>query len=618
MKSRRVLALVAALLLFITPASAVTLPVADRAGAAQLLIEAGRAYLQGDDARVLLHLDEALKKNTYLIDAYLLRALTLRRQGRMKEAEGQIASFLEVQAGDHVAMRIRDQVGLERQAIDHLLAGHLWPEAFFPLERTLLELFDLPPWRFPTLEAPHQPVLSSGRLFLADPPTKKVHVFFHRDDSSEVRSYALPHAPRAVLPEGGDVFLVLDERGNLYRGDLASKSLTTPFPEPLPVLDPSDAAFVAVDLLALADWKGQRLLLCHPSSGIIEREWSPPSTEERSLFDPLALSVWGPYLAVVDRGNERIYLLELPSLRLLQSLAVSSPLDLLLLGGPRRSAVLTSTGDVLLYDLLRGEILDEFVTGPSSRDLWSLFGEKEMLHALSFNGRKIAQWSPRYGAQTWPLFVVTDSPSLLRREGVNFLNLHIEPFGPQAHLVASMVPSVSAAWLDKALQPRVGLLKERTTETLPLLLLAEEDVAFDFPSLHVGKRLPSDPIVEERIRQNPSGLILDGRLEVGEAEAKGLLSYCLFQGIPIHLWALQIPTALQMNLVRATGGQLLFADEARGFIRQKERGLDVEIPLQRDLVPEGRLSASLLALYIDAGVFSGKNWLPLWNFSGVK
>lgn len=606
----------AVFLVCVTPALAVTLPVADRVGAARLLVEAGATYLQGDDERVLSLLDEALQKNTYLIDAYLLRSLVYRRQGRMREAREQLSSFLEVQVGDEVAERIRAQIVLEEEAIDRLIVGQLGPNAYLRLQTTPSLAFGLSPWRIPSMEAPHQPVLSFGRLYLSDPPQKKVHILSPRGESApQVRSYALSNAPRSVLPLGNDAFFVLDDKGFLYRGDVASETLTLAAPDSLPLVDPSDAVPVAADLLALADWRERRIVLSRPSSRSIDKEWSPSSSKERALFDPLALSAWGPYLAVVDRGNQCLHLLELPSLHLLRTFAVDSPLDVLLLGGPRRAAVLTSVGEVLICDLLQGQTVETLVSEPPSRELWALFGEQTSFQALSFDGRKLVQWSPRFSV-TWPLFLVSETLSVQIQGDLPVLNLQIEPFGPQAHLISAMAPSVSAAWLDKALQPRTSPLQERTKAELPLLITERSDLPSDLPSLLVAKdSLSVALLLKELSERHPSGIVLDGTMELNEEKARLLLGYCLFRGIPIHLWARQVPTAIQMRLVEGTEGQLLFSEEIKGFVKQRERILNVQIPLQRDLLPEGRLSSSLFALYLDAGVFFGKNWLPLWGLA---
>ncbi|QVL37454.1 hypothetical protein [Aminirod propionatiphilus] len=598
----------------VTPALAVTLPVADRVGAARFLVEAGTAYLQGNDEQVFSLLDEALQKNTYLIDAYLLRALAYRRQGRMEKAREQLSSFLEVQAGDEVAERIQAQTMLEEEAIDRLIFGRFWPDAYLRLQTTLPLAFGLSPWRIPAMEAPHQPVLAFGHLYLSDPPKKKVYVLSPLGENTpQVRRYSLPHSPRAVLPLGNDVFLVLDDKGNLYRGDLASETLALASSGAIPLVAPSDAVPAAVDLLVLADWGERRILLYRPSSGSIEKEWFPPLSKERALFDPLALSAWGPYLAVVDRGNQCLHLLELPSLRLLTTLAVDSPLDVLLLGGPSRAAVLTSTGEVLICDLLQGKTVETLVAEPPSRELWALFGERTSFQALSFDGRKIVRWSPRFNA-TWPLFLVSGPLSVQNQGDLPVLHLQIEPFGPQAHLISAMAPSISAAWLDKALQPRISPLQERIKEELPLLITEESDLPSDLPSMLVERgTLSSALLLRDLAERRPSGLVLDDNLELREDEARLLLGYCLFRGIPIHLWARQVPTAVQMRLVEGTGGQLLFYEEIKGFVKQEERIINVQIPLQRNLLPEGRLSASLFALYLDAGVFFGRNWLPLWG-----
>lgn len=607
------------LFLFASPVLAVTLPKADRSGAVRLFAEAIETFLAGNDNEIQHLLDETLVKNPYFIDAYLLRALSLRRQGRLTVADRHLASYLEVQQADEGVRRIRNQIQAESQSIEKLLRGEFYPDQFLLLQTTPFQSFGLPFWRVPSFESPHQPIQAFGKFFVSDPAKKRIHIFDTQEKKGSCSvTFNTPSPPRAILPLREDSFLVIDEKGHVLKGNSKAKTLTaTDFPV-LPVSRLADAAWVAVDQVLVADWQERSLRLCRLSTGAVLSEWTPSSPEEQPLFDPVALSIWGPYLAVADRGNGAIFLLQLPELRFIRSIPLKGPRDVLFFGDAHSAAILDDEGKITICDLLEGTVVQIVNEENPSRKLWALFSENETLKALTFDAREIYQWSPLFTSKQWPLFIVIRDFDVVQNETSEVLQFEIEPFGPQTHLMSTMVPVAGATWLDKALEPRVGPLKETIKDDVPFLLTATADHASDLPLLRLPEDGLSDSFIDKVSDLRPSGLVLDGMFHLSVPEANLLLSYCLVRGIPIHLWAHHVPTELEMRLVRATGGSTFFSSELMGLVRQKEHVLSVEIPLQKDLLPEGRLAPSLFALYIDAGVFSGRSWFPLSNPSRIK
>ena len=594
-----------------SPLSAVTLPSADRVGASLHFTRAQELFLEGSDKDVLHEINEALGKNPYLIDAYLLRALTYRRLGLLEEAEKQIASYLEVNIGDEVGLRIQRQIVKERQTVDLLLRGEVCPDRFYFTEMPIGRALGLAFWKTLSFQSPHQPVQAFGRLYCADTRNRQVLIISLNGQGKDLlQVYDVPQIPRAVLPLSEETFLVVDEEGRFLQGNLNQKELGSSSLPSLPVRQASDILLVARDRLAVADWSRRRVLLWELSSGKILKEWTPKERENQALFDPAALAVWANRLVVADRGNDRLHLLTLPDLSELGVVAVPKPRDILFYRDPGRILLLDEDGYLSVFDLHEGKSLRVLNETYPNRDLWSLFSYDQVIWAITFNGKRIVTWTPVYSDPQWPLFVIPHSFKLQAEEETPCLNLTLNIAGPQVSLVGDLAPALSATLLNKALEPRYGSITVTTQKDLPLLITDNQDRPSNLPRLVLSGERLAPSFFADLSDMEPPGVVLDGAFPLKHGDAQSLLAFCLINGLPVHLWATDVPSSLALRLLNATGGDLLFLTELNDFITQRQWALDVRIPLLSHLIPEGRLSSSLLALYLDAGAFSGRTWFP--------
>jgi len=95
MRVFKILFCVSLLMLFSKyPSMGQEMPKADRRAAEALFVMAYRDLLSGRYWSALSNIQGALKKNTYMVDAYFLRSIIQRRMGDIKEAERSMRYYL--------------------------------------------------------------------------------------------------------------------------------------------------------------------------------------------------------------------------------------------------------------------------------------------------------------------------------------------------------------------------------------------------------------------------------------------------------------------------------------------------------------------------------------------
>ena len=570
-------------------------------------------FLERDYWNTLDYLDRALKANTYLVDYYLLKGLTAARTGDFETARKALSGYLEVRAMDRTAPRILNwflaQERLLRAVLSPLPIASRWQFSRPDLQEEwgggILRPFNVKGLgKVDALDA---------ALCLCDTLGGKVYL---SEEGNGFRAVSA-QAPAAALPLGDGTFFVFGVDGEVHSFSAVSGqdiSMDLRGRVDSHVADAcwlSEAEFAVADPVARSVDFYDRESLRHLAS------WSPP--EGDMLFEPVGISRYANWLAVADRGNGRVYLLDAVGRRefffaetpMPRDVAWSPLGELFVLsekGELFRAGLDFGRKEVRNLDLLKADLQDAWALFPSPRgDLYCLdVSASRLFKATMLPSRDTEQGF--LGLYRPVLALDKDKESFLVEAtlGVPFVS-YFRDASAVAHSVWNERTIRSAMqWLPRA--PLDALLLHRTLpqgSVLPPTLKevraeSGQDVRIALPplwSLHRGTL---------------TNVIVDSSILFSLDELLTLTRFCLENGLRLDVWARDIPP---LPLVRAsafTGGTTLFSMAAPPKVSPPWSRVRIQIPLPRELSSSGYPSRSMLAVYLDIGLVQMKAWIPLW------
>ena len=135
--------------------------------------------------------------------------------------------------------------------------------------------------------------------------------FFRRDEKPSVMRLEVAN-PVVVLPLVPSESLLLQKNGEVrsIKFDFTSNKITSREEARLQV-NVSDAALIDSTLMVVADRTGQSIRFYGLPSMGETAEWRPTDSDTtEKLFEPVAIATYGPFIAVADRGNNRVFVLD--------------------------------------------------------------------------------------------------------------------------------------------------------------------------------------------------------------------------------------------------------------------------------------------------------------------
>ncbi len=570
-------------------------------------------FLERDYWNTLDYLDRALKANTYLVDYYLLRGLTAARTGDFEEARKALSGYLEVRAMDRTAPRILNWFLAQERLLKAVLS---------PLPITLRWQFSQPDLQEEWGGGILRPFNVKGlgkvdaldtALCLCDTLGGNVYL---SEGGNGFRAVSVP-SPAAALPVGDGTFFVFGVDGDVHSFfDISGENISLDLRGHVNshIVDAcwiSEAEFAVADPIARSIDFYDRESLRHLAS------WSPP--EGDMLFEPVGISRYANWLAVADRGNGRVYLLDAVSRREFFLAEVSMPRDVA--WSPLGELfVLSEKGELFRIglDFGRKEVRSFNRLRADLQDAWALFPSPwGDLYCLDVSASRLFKATMLPSQDTEQGFWGLYSPVLaLDKDKESFLveatvgtpfvsyfrdaSVVVHSVWNERTIRSSMQwsprPSLDALLLHRTLSQGSVLpptLKEVRTES-------GQDIRIALPplwSLHRGTL---------------TNVIVDSSILFSLDELLALTRFCLENGLRIDVWARDIPSLPLARASAFTGGTTLFSMAGSPKISPPWSRVRIQIPLPRELSSSGYPSRSMLAVYLDIGLVQMKGWIPLW------
>ena len=341
-------------------------------------------FMDRDYWSALDYLDRALRANTYLVDYYLLSGLALQRTGDGEGARAALANYLEVRPMDGTVPRIaRNFVEQDRLLRSVLGTRPLSPRWQFSNPDMQTEL-GLPLAHPFNVKGMGKAEALGEALAISD--TFGDRVYLRPAGRKEYQTLSI-RRPVTALPGGDGSFTVFCAEGDIYTFTCPLDLEAAISPTLTGHIDAaiSDAEALSGTLFAVADPVSRIIafyrLMDTDSTDSREApelvgEWTPPAAE--LLFEPVALDRYADWLAVADRGNGRVYLLNAANRREFFFVDVPVPRDVL--WSPLGELfVLTERGEIFCLGVDPGEksatVGDPLWSG--LEDIWALFPSPE-------------------------------------------------------------------------------------------------------------------------------------------------------------------------------------------------------------------------------------------------
>ncbi|MCL2009118.1 MAG: hypothetical protein FWG71_01050 [Synergistaceae bacterium] len=596
--------------------------------------EGYRHFLARNYWSALDFLDRALRANTYLIDHYLMKALVMNRTGDYGAGRESLEHYLEVRPMDAMVPRVLSYAISQQRVLQRILS----PSAVSV------------PWRFTKVDMQNELDLGYMRpfsikglgkagmwgksLYLAD--TIGDRVIYRRRTARRMGVLHVNH-PVAVLPMGDDSFYIVSSGGEVhYFGAFSDgpNQLSTELRGVLENTSVTDAAMISETEFVVADSVAREIafysLTAMPGAPVDGTPpagqtgaWSPPDDVE-ALFEPVASSAYGQWLAVADRGGGRIFFLNLGNRREFFSAEISRPRDVAwsTLG---ELLVINEDGDLFKVSVDfrdgRAEAVNKLESGLT--DGWALFGSPDGdVYCMDISGSSLWKAVPiPDAAMSVSLGVISlAAPTVTRDENRESFLLDatfMSPFKTYsrtsalvAHVVWNNRTIPSVAWWDErrndAVRPDIVLFNRPAPP-------GAVNPAINNVTVENGAGIRiALPSVWSLRGGSLTNLIIDSTVDMTQEDLNVVTLFCLKNGVELDVWARSVPSVELARAAGLTGGKTVFSLINQPDLSLPRPNMRVRIPLPQELSSSGYPSRSMLSMFLDVGLMHARDWIPLW------
>ncbi|KUK59029.1 MAG: Uncharacterized protein XD80_0411 [Synergistales bacterium 53_16] len=568
------------------------LPAADRARGEALFVEAYEKVLQGKVRDAMKDLDEALKWDPYLVEYYLLKGYCGYLLGDYEGATKMLRHYLEVRPKDAFALGFLEQVENRMSMLEKVLSQGVDLYVSAGLTEHFQGSMGIPVFSVGRLRMPGRPSRIGDLLALCDNKREKAWLF---GPSGEKGKRDLIYSGPAggpvvrVLPvEKERVFFVYSD-GSILMAYVSEKGVSERARVETGAESVSDAVYTAGDGLVLADRIKGEILFVDAETLRTRDRWYP----ETDGFEPVALAAFGPFLAVADRRNGVVRVLDLKTRRELESIALS---------GPVRAVEWMNSANLLA--LVEGGILYHLrpATGKPPETVAGMFPEAWFLfssgHGVTVADTALYRSADVTGHADEGALVLVD-PKPVDSDGAGRLELYarvIKPLGAERREEILFQGVLGG----RPTEIRAELLPEetsnRTIDTLPLVPVEK-------------------PLWE---LEDLSGLsdvyVLDAAKAPEDISWLSRLGcFALSHGLTVNILAEKaIPSTMQVRLAELTGGNLFLSlSNARSFGTPVKWRLSVQVSDQVILPGEG--GGGGLFIMGRSGSMTVVDRFPVWS-----
>ena len=615
-------------------------------------------FMERDYWNALDYLEGALRANTYLVDYYLLRGLTLQRIGDVNGAREALSNYLEVRPLDTSAPRFA--ADLERQErLFRFIMGTRPVNSRWNMRGANFQNEWNTGYTRPFNIRGLGKVNSLNKSYcFADTLGSKI--YFITGDERNFTVINTPEQPACATPMGDGSYYIFCVNGDLYSfhhfNNSASNARTDLMSLAGEMLGAAqadielnlisnlnaviaDAEWLSERTFAVADPVNRSVIFYDYNNYDAERapeviaEWTPPEqmwegavlTELEFLFEPVALSAYADWLAIADRANGKVYILN----------SVSRGRNFFSVNIPRVRDVLWSSLGELFALNEQGELFKLSID----------FGERSVTNANA------PSWSGEEFANIWALFKsgsdqiycadigcsrihkATMLPPIELGQG--FLGIYhpvmaIEPENRESFLIDGTLASPYKNYMhNTAKLIAQSIWNERTIRSLAYW---QPEPVFDALLIHnrvaPGQAFPlnlrpaqAEDGSEIRLvlpafwllhRNTLTNIILDASINLNIDDLLSLMTFCMLNGIELDVWARGIPSLALTRASAFTGGHVIYSLRNAPELDAPQSRIQIQMPLPVELSSSGYPGRSMLSVYLDAGQIDTRNWMPLW------
>ena len=593
-------------------------------------------FLNRDYWNTQTFLEEALSLNTYLVDYYLMTAITQDRMGNGLNAAASLTSFLEVRPLDASAPRIAASLAEQDRILDAVLNTAPFSVSW-KLARTDVQNLWETGYRRPLSITGMGKIKSLGELVcISDTFGDRVYIRPGLRGKNPLQVFAgyqrpfrIVEVPEPVItiPKGDNTFYIFSNFGDVY----AFQNLNT-IEDPvspdligsIPARIVTDAEMLSSRYFAISDPAQRNIVFYRTSDLEPSYIWSPKDNPDELLFEPVAIERYAEWLAIADRANNRVYMLNISTHESFAINNIPRPRDLL--WSPLGELfVLTESGSIkdFIIDFGTRSFAENNLNQPEKWDdlkgIWALFhsptGELRCME-IGASGVVNAHMNPeRHGSIG---FLSTYRPSLsVETEGRESFIINATFSTPFIDYVRKSRPVAQAAWNDRSMRANVswqpkgnfdGLLIYRTLprgQSVPMSLRP----ASVKDGSEIRSVLSSNWLLH---RDTLTNIIIDSAINFTANELKNLLHFCLLNGLELDVLATETPSLALTRASGFTGGKTIYGLHSDPELSAPDTHVQIQIPLPSELSSSGYPGRSMLAVYLDSGLIQSRAWMPLW------
>jgi hypothetical protein len=596
--------------------------VVDREASGKTFLEACEHLLENRLWICLDSLDETLRLNTYFIDAYYVRSLALRKIGRYEDAISAMSSYLEVRYDDYRARIILDNMKKQRE----LLVGALFPDdapnGLYFEKKSTSAFFNIPLYdklAYAGMSGLGKISAAYGVVFVCD--TRGDGVWFS-DRSGRSRVGRLDIAePVAVAQLSPSEALLFQKSGDVGRLSIDAESWSVSHDTIGSLgadMNVSDGIVIDSTLAAVTDRTGQAVRFYSLPSLDLTASWSPAdSGQSPKIFEPVAASARGPFVAVADRGNGMVYVLDSYTLAVQDSFGVEQPRDLEWGSGGELLVVSENGRLYRRFPVAPGDIAPDFVS-EGMKEAWSVAWTPDGPIVSDVSGR--IWWDGGIRPITGEAFGALNlhSPWIDEsgQDGVPKLVLRASAASTFQRFIERRTPDTQVIWKGETRPSSVSTVSAASTGTV---LCYSPNPADNIMNAGFKRAVSISDVIGDIAAASRSGsplpkaLLLDTRLSVTNEEAEALFALALQNGIRVDLWALKRPASMLMARVsQAALGQTYYSSRLDNAPLGDGAEWLISVPLPPDYSTFGYPSDSTLSVVGTVDVIQFSDWIPIW------
>lgn len=594
-------------------------PAVDREASEAAFLRAYGYFLQNRVWNSLDELQESLRQNVYFVDAYYMRSLALRRLGRYTDAIDAMSQYLEVRRDDIRARIILDTIKHEWDVIGQTIFPEDITSAIAFDSNTINTFLKLPVYNPLSLNgmAGIGKIVSAGdEILLCDTLGDKVWIF-GRGNKNAILNVDISR-PAAIIPRTSSEAMLFLENGEVYRLDADIQSGNTALESEGSLNSGvSDAAFIDSTLIAVSDRRGGAIRFIEIPSLEQIAEWKPSDSDRtEKLFEPVAAASYGPLLAVADRGNGRVFVLDSYTMAELDTFAVASPRDLEW-GTQGELYVLNELGTLYSRYPIGSASADVKIVAEGMKDAWSMSWAKDGPIITSVSGRTWWSGTPNPGHREAFGAVSLHDPWIETTEdGTEMLMMRGAVSSTFQSFIQDKSPMTQVVWRGEVRPSRVTEVGS-SSEGDPKYYAPSSDKTPDGDDIIRANSISDvmDDIADASRGGEPIPrvIVMDTRISGSDEQLALFLGFLLQQGIRLDLWSIGRPAApLMCHISRLTLGHTYYTRALSRVPGNESAEWILSVPLPPDLDTFGYPSDTTLSLFSDIDVIRFADWLPLW------